>query len=87
MPRKAGKLRLGALGSFDSLNPYTIERRARIDTGVNETLLARALDEPSHEYGLLAEGVSYPDDYSAVVYRLRPEARFHDGDTRDSLKM
>ena len=33
----------------------------------------------STEYGLLAEAVSYPADYSAVTYRLRAKARWHDG--------
>ena len=38
-----------------------------------------ALDEVSTEYGLLAEAVSYPDDHSSVTYRLRANARWHDG--------
>ena len=33
----------------------------------------------STEYGLLAEAVSYPTDYSSVTYRLRANARWHDG--------
>ncbi len=76
---KGGKLRLGLLGSFDSLNANTLKGDP-IDPGVNETLMMRSLDEPSSEYGLLAESVWYPDDYGQVVYRLRPEARFHDGE-------
>jgi microcin C transport system substrate-binding protein len=76
---KGGKLRLGVLGSFDSLNANTLKGDP-IDPGVNETLLSRALDEPSSEYGLLAESVWYPENYSQVVYRLRPEAKFHDGE-------
>ena len=38
-----------------------------------------ALDEVSTEYGLLAEAVSHPDDHSSVTYRLRANARWHDG--------
>ena len=30
-------------------------------------------------YGLLAESVSHPDDFSSVTYRLRPQAKLHDG--------
>ena len=41
--------------------------------------MAAALDEVSTEYGLLAEAVSYPDDRSSVIYRLRANARWHDG--------
>ena len=76
---KGGKLRLGALGSFDSLNGNTLKGDP-IDPGVNETLMTRSLDEPSSEYGLLAESVWHPEDFSSVVYRLRPEAKFHDGE-------
>jgi microcin C transport system substrate-binding protein len=75
---KGGRVRFGAVGSFDSLNPYTFKG----DPGSavsNETLLTSAHDEPSTEYGLVASAVWHPEDRSMVVYRLRPEARFHDG--------
>jgi microcin C transport system substrate-binding protein len=75
---KGGKLRYGLLGSFDSLNPFT-EKGDSIDPGVNETLLVGSIDEPSSAYGLLAEGVWFPDDFAEAIYRLRAEARFHDG--------
>jgi microcin C transport system substrate-binding protein len=60
------------------LNPYTFKGDS-IGVAGNETLLTSSLDEPSTEYGLVAESVWFPDDLSSVVYRLRPEARFHDG--------
>ena len=44
-----------------------------------DTLLVPALDEVSSEYGLLAEAVSYPDDFSSATFRLRAEAKWHDG--------
>jgi microcin C transport system substrate-binding protein len=75
---KGGKLRLAAAGSFDSLNPYTFKGDAIAVTG-NETLLTSSLDEPSTEYGLVAESAWFPEDRSSVVYRLRPQAHFHDG--------
>ena len=75
---KGGKVRLSVVGSFDSLNPYTFKGDS-IGVAGNETLLASSLDEPSTEYGLIAESVWFPEDWSSVVYRLRPEARFHDG--------
>jgi microcin C transport system substrate-binding protein len=75
---KGGRLRLSAVGSFDSLNPYTFKGDPGPGT-TNETLLTSSLDEPSTEYGLVAESVWFPEDWSSVVYRLRPEARFHDG--------
>ena len=41
--------------------------------------MVRSLDEVSTEYGLLAESVSHPADFSSATYRLRAEARWHDG--------
>lgn len=75
---KGGRMRLATLGSFDSVNPFTIKGQSA-GTGINETLLVQPLDEPSAEYGLIAESFWYPDDFSQVVFKLRPEARFHDG--------
>ena len=71
---KGGRVRLATLGSFDSVNPFS-DKGDSASTGVNETLMTRSLDEPSSEYGLLAGSVWFPDDYSQVVYRLRPQAR------------
>ena len=75
---KGGRVRFAVLGSFDNLNPYTFKG----ETGQavnNDALLTSALDEASTEYGLVASSVWHPDDRSMVVYRIRPEARFHDG--------
>ncbi|WP_395663912.1 extracellular solute-binding protein [Aestuariivirga sp.] len=75
---KGGRVRFGLVGSFDNLNPYTFkgERAAAV---LNDALLVSSLDEPSTEYGLVASAIWHPEDRSMVVYRLRPEARFHDG--------
>ncbi len=78
---KGGRLRLGALGSFDSLNPFII--RGVTPSGVREyvyeSLMARSQDEPFTLYGLIAERVEVPDDRSSITFHLRPEARFSDG--------
>lgn len=42
-------------------------------------LLERAGDELSGYYGSLAESVALSDDRRTMVFRLRPEARWHDG--------
>jgi peptide/nickel transport system substrate-binding protein len=78
---KGGALRLGVLGSFDSLNPFIIKGApaAGARDYVYETLLARSYDEPFSLYGLIAESVETPDDRSWVTFQLRPEARFSDG--------
>ncbi len=77
---KAGKLRLAQEGTFDSLNPV-IDRGA-VATSVSmifDTLMKRSENEVFGTYGLLAESVAYPDDMSSVSFRLRPEAKWADG--------
>lgn len=77
---KGGALRLSAIGTFDSLNPFTVRGQPASGLGnVFDTLLFSSPDEPSAEYGLIAAWISYPDDFSSVTFGLRPEARFHDG--------
>ncbi len=77
---KGGKLRMHTVGSYDSLNAFTFKGDPT-PYGVisTEALMTSSLDEPSTMYGLIAHEVWYPDDYSQVIYRLRPEVRFHDG--------
>jgi microcin C transport system substrate-binding protein len=77
---KGGRLRGFAPGSFDSLNAFTVKGVAAAGLGlIYDSLMASSPDEPSTEYGQIAEWVSYPDDYSSVTFGLRPEARWHDG--------
>ncbi|MEX0591065.1 MAG: extracellular solute-binding protein [Xanthobacteraceae bacterium] len=77
---KGGLVRLGVDGSFDNLN-FVIPRgtAAAGITLIYDTLMASALDEVATEYGLLAEAARHPTDWSTVTYRLRQEARWHDG--------
>jgi microcin C transport system substrate-binding protein len=77
---KGGLVRLSAEGTFDSLNFVPIRGTAAAGvTLIYDTLMAPAFDEISTEYGLIAEAVRYPADYSSVTYRLRADARWHDG--------
>ena len=76
---KGGTVRLHAIGSFDSFNPYIVKGDSAGLSFVVDTLMTSPRDEASAEYGLVAETVEVPDDLSYVIYNLRPEARFHDG--------
>ena len=42
-------------------------------------LIERAGDEPSAYYGSLAESIALSADRRRIVFRLRPQARWHDG--------
>src|SRR5215813_2868211 len=79
---QGGMLRQSALGTFDNFNTVVSGVKGSIAIGTElftETLMTPSLDEVSTEYGLLAEAISYPADYSSVTYRLRANARWHDG--------
>ena len=79
---KGGLVRLSTVGTFDNFNIVVAGVKGSLAAGVElvyDSLMVPALDEVSAEYGLLAEGASYPEDYSFVTYRLRPQARWHNG--------
>lgn len=77
---KGGEVRLHAIGTFDSLNPFIVKGQPPAGAALPfETLLTSSADEAFTEYGLVAESVEMPEDRSWVAFTLRPEARFHDG--------
>jgi microcin C transport system substrate-binding protein len=79
---KGGVVRLIATGTFDNFNPVVAGVKGQIAAAVGqiyEALTAPSEDEVSTEYGALAETMSHPDDFSSVTYRLRPQAKWHDG--------
>jgi microcin C transport system substrate-binding protein len=79
---KGGTARQIAVGTYDNFNVVVAGVKGALATGIDyiyDTLLISALDEVSTEYGLVAEAVSYPDDFSSASYRLRAAAKWHDG--------
>lgn len=66
--------------TFNSLNGYILKGDGAqgIDL-VFDTLMVRAFDEPDAVYGLVAKSVAVSPDGTLYRFRLRPEARFHDG--------
>src|SRR6185312_12149803 len=79
---KGGAARQIALGTYDNFNVTVAGVKGTLVLGIDgihNTLLVPALDEVSSDYGLLAEAVSHPDDFSSATYRLRAEAKWHDG--------
>jgi len=79
---KGGAVRMMGSGTYDNFNPVVAGRRGATAQGIDliyDTLMVGSLDEVTSTYGLLAESVTYPKDYSSVTYRLRPTAKWHDG--------
>ena len=79
---KGGHLRLGATGTFDSLNPLLYPGRVpeQVRQLVFDTLLVRSADEPAAYYGNLAKTIDLSEDARTVRFTLRPGARWHDGE-------
>jgi microcin C transport system substrate-binding protein len=77
---KGGDVKLSAIGTFDTLNPFTLQGDAAAGVGaLFETLTTGSSDEAFTEYGALAQSIEVPDDRSWVAFTLRPEAHWHDG--------
>jgi len=80
---KGGELRRAVVANgYDSFNPFVARgiAGADIETYLYDTLLASSDDEPFSVYGLIAETIETPEDRSYVIYNLREEARFQDGE-------
>jgi microcin C transport system substrate-binding protein len=80
---KGGSIRFPIIGEqFDKLNPFTLKgsEPPGLESLLVETLLVRSLDEPASAYGLLASDVSVAADRRSVIFKIRPQARFHNGD-------
>jgi microcin C transport system substrate-binding protein len=77
---KGGDVKLAAIGTFDTLNPFVLKGVPAAGIGgVFDTLTVSSDDEPFSQYGLIAETIEIPADRSWVAFTLRPQARFHDG--------
>lgn len=85
---KGGEISISAPGTFDSMNPYVSKGRpGALASTVYETLMAEAgyplalpADAHGEMYGLLAERLEYDEGKTWVIFHMRPEARFSDGE-------
>ena len=79
---KGGTLRQSAIGSYDNFNPYA-DRGVALQGSEGllfDPLMAFSEDEIEVCYGLIAEKVEYPADYSWIVFYINPRARAQNGD-------
>ena len=79
---KGGRLKIGFLGTFDSLNPFNLKAGSTaqgLNANVFETLMTRSLDEPFTLYGLIAQTIETDSDRTFATFRLDPRAHFSDG--------
>ncbi len=77
---KGGTLRLWAPETFDNLNGLVTKGVSVAGLGFTySTLLVKSQDEAFSMYGALAGSIETPKDRSWVIFTMRPEARWHDG--------
>lgn len=77
---KRGEVHFGAEGTFNNLNPFILK-------GINaaglsylyDSLMEESEDEISARYGLIAEGAKFSNDKTELSFKIRPQARWHDG--------
>ncbi len=82
---QGGTLKVNAIGSFDSLNPFIVKGTPAAGLNflrsgfVYESLMQNSWDEPFTLYGILAETVEMSPERDWIAFNLRPEAKWHDG--------
>jgi microcin C transport system substrate-binding protein len=77
---KGGTLALHTIGTYDTFHRYAQRGNAAISSGdLYDMLLVASEDEVEMYYGLIAEKVEYPADYTWIIFHLNPAARFQDG--------
>lgn len=78
---KGGHLRVSAIGSFDSLNPYIIKGMAAdgVDALTTPTLMSQSYDEPFTMYGYVAEKADLSPARDQITFYLNQAARWDDG--------
>ena len=79
---KRGSARQAAIGTYDNFNMVIAGVKGDLAASINliyDTLMVPSLDEVASEYGLIAEAARYPPDFSWVSFKLRPTAKWHDG--------
>ena len=77
---KKGKIVLGEIGSFDSLNPWILKGVAAKKINLTRaTLMGRSPEEPFTMYGVVAETMEVADDRSWIIFNLRADAKWETG--------
>ncbi|HBR98220.1 MAG TPA: ABC transporter substrate-binding protein [Gammaproteobacteria bacterium] len=77
---KGGRIVIGDFGAFDTLNYHVAKGDWPSSISLlYDSLMSGTADEIDAYYGELAEWVEYPADKSWALFKLREEARYHDG--------
>jgi microcin C transport system substrate-binding protein len=77
---KGGTLRQWVMGTYDNFNRYALRGLAAAGSdSVYDSLMTGSEDEIEVHYGLIAQKVEYPEDYTWIIFDLDPRAQAQDG--------
>ena len=77
---KGGRLTMHSIGTFDTLNHFTLKGNAAAASWkMHAKLMTHSEDEPFSMYCYVCETIETPEDRSWVIFRLRKNAKFSDG--------
>jgi microcin C transport system substrate-binding protein len=83
---KGGRLVLGVIGTYDSLNPFAVKNSSDglMNPGMRlnmvfENLAFDSMGESFGKYGLLAESIELAPDFMSMTFTLNAKAKFSDG--------
>jgi peptide/nickel transport system substrate-binding protein len=81
---KKGTITFGVMGTFDTLNPYSVRGIAAQGIAppiglVIQSLMVRSADEPFSLYASVAQSVDISNDLSRVTFYIDPRVHFSDG--------
>lgn len=78
---KGGQVKYAAIGTFDSLNPFILKGVPAAGLGMlYDSLLTGAAEDIFTRHGFLAETIMYAKDKKSIIFELRKDAKWHDGE-------
>jgi microcin C transport system substrate-binding protein len=77
---KGGVVKFGVEGTFNNLNSFILKGLNALGLSyIYDSLMESSDDEISSYYGLIAQSVKLAADKLSITFKLRKEARWHDG--------
>lgn len=77
---KGGSIAFHEIGTYDNFHRFA-QRGVAAEGAATfyDTLMTSSADETDSYYGLIAEKIEYPSDFTWIVFHLNPKARHQDG--------
>lgn len=77
---KGGSIVYASISSYDNFNRYALRGvSAPNSRNFYDKLTVSSMDEVEVYYGLIAEKMIYPPDYTWIIFQINPRATFQDG--------